>query len=142
MHCSLWLWLEYYVYPVITRVKRLGGKATSAVLIDPIATLLTIGQSSERCVRIRRTEVLFVSGIMPQWRTIRHHIRRIGRDGDRCREVHLLPARGGFIAKGRAGQQRPTARPEFPGVRARIACPFVKTDPGNGAIDCSLKLDS
>ena len=131
---------EHQIHPIVGCLVGLGREAAGAILIDAIAPLLTIDKGSQRCVRIRRTEVLGVSGIMPSWRSIRHHIRRIGCNGYWC-DVHLLPARLGFTAKGRAGQLGPGARPVMRGVRTCIPCTFVKADPGNLAIDGSLKLD-
>ncbi len=58
------------------------------------------------------------------------HVDRVGGNGHRAREQHLLPAGSGLSREGGRGKQGAAARPEIGHVGTRIGARLVESDAG------------
>src|SRR5205823_5771744 len=79
-------------------------------------------------------EAILVQRVVPHVGVVGGDVGGVRLDGDGGGEVGLLPAGGGFVGEGDAGQLGPGAAPERAGVRAGVARPLVEPDPGDGAV--------
>ena len=86
--------MKHHIHPVVGRKPRLGGKeAGGSIRIDPVPAGDAVGKGMERrAVHTSRREVVHVGAVVAVVGMIGNHVDRVGGDGHRAREEHLLPA--------------------------------------------------
>src|SRR5581483_10507890 len=124
---------ENHIHPIIGGIKALRGETARGTIVkDPVAASLGIAQGMQRTVgytAIRKeTAIKCVFSLRSK---IGNNISCVRLDGDRGREVHLLPSGGSFVRKCCTGQKSPGARPEIADVDSGIERSFVETHSSN-----------
>ena len=77
-------------------------------------------------------KVILIIAVMPHVGMIRSHIDRIGGNGHRSGESHLLPAGGGLIGECSRREKLSGIVPQVTDVGAAVGAGFIETDAGDG----------
>src|SRR5215831_9113047 len=81
-----------------------------------------------------------IRGVVTCRRVIGCHIDRVRRHRYRIWEVHLLPARGGFVGKSRRGKRLAARGPQVTHMRAGVGRSLVKANSGDKTIEVNPEL--
>ena len=89
------LWTKHDVDPVVGGIPGLRWEGRGgAVGKYAVPSRYPVGQGMQRrVVHPCRCEGVHVGTVVPRVGVVRRHVHRVGRDGHRGREQHLLPAR-------------------------------------------------
>src|SRR5207247_1953333 len=105
--------------------------------IDPI-----LERMQRRTIGARRREELAVDGIVAGGNEIRRHVGGIHIDGDRRRQVYLLPPGRGLAGEGRGREQSAGGCPKMSDVRAGVVRELVEAKASDHSELVGAELDA
>ena len=139
-----WTRTKHHVDPVVGGIPRLRWEGRGgAVGKYAVPSRYPVGQGMQRwVVHPCRREVVHVGTVVPRVGVVRRHVHRVGRDGHRGREQHLLPARTALTREGDRRQLRAGARPQVAHVRAGVGARLVEANAGDGPSNIGSEFDA
>ena len=135
---------EHHVDPVVRRVEGLRREsARRAIAVDAVPAAGAAREQVDRAVvHACAREEAVVARVVAVRREVRGDVDRAGGDGNRRREVHLLPSRGRLAAEGRGREASPPGGPEAADMGPGVAGALVEPDAGDEAVDVDAELDA
>src|ERR1700759_981354 len=95
-----------------------------------------------RIVHAGACEGVDVGRVVSRWSVVGHDVRGVCRNGDRLREIDLLPARAAFTSERRDGQLGASARPEMADMSTGVCGCLVEAKPEDSSIRIGAELQS